>query len=129
MRTSNVDLLHIDTVSYSSIVELGDSSIIQGFSRALATQKEQELFFGNERDFSSYSIFTEQLPFNPIFQKPSVHIDNRASPMIKVKNIKVTGVSSTSILHIGNSKMIQMETRIKHIRHLMDEKTTDPLEK
>ena len=88
MRTSSVDSININSVTLSSIVELGDSSMIQGFSRALAIQREQELSFGNEGDFSAYSIFSEKLPLLPITEALSLQIDNQASPIIKVKNIK-----------------------------------------
>jgi spore germination protein PE len=125
MRTSSVDSIQINSVSLSSIVEVGDTSIIQSFSRALAIQREQELFFGNEGNFSAYSIFSEKLPFNPITEPLSLQIDNQASPVIKVKNINLIGVSSSSIVQIGSSRMIQMETRIKHIRHLMDDKDSN----
>lgn len=124
MRTSSVDSININSVTLSSIVELGDSSMIQSFSRALAIQREQELFFGNEGDFSAYSIFSEKLPLLPITEALSLQFDNQASPIIKVKNINLTGVSSSSIVQIGSSRMIQMETRIKHIRHLMKDKAS-----
>jgi spore germination protein PE len=118
-RTSCVDWLQLNSVGLSSVVEIGDSSVIQAFSRALALQREQELFSGHEGEFNNFPIFSSNSAIVPITQIPNIHIDNTQSPKINVKNLNVNAVSSAAIVHIGSSKSIQMETRIKHIRHLL----------
>jgi spore germination protein PE len=119
-RTSYVHSIHVDTVGFSSIIQLGDSTAIQGFSRALAVQREAELFYGNEGNFSTYPVFFEPIPLPPITENLSMQINNRLSSCIKVNDINIIGVSSSSLLHIGNSETVQMEVRIKHIRQLLD---------
>ncbi|MFE8700307.1 spore germination protein GerPE [Cytobacillus sp. FJAT-54145] len=125
-RTSSVNHLHVTTLAFSSIVQLGDSSIINGYSRALAVQREKELFFGNEGNLSKYPVFNREIPLLPIDEPISIATTNK-NPIIKVNNINVIGVSSSSIIHVGNSKNVYMETRIKHIRQLLNSNGRDNL--
>jgi spore germination protein PE len=102
--------------SFSSILQLGDSCIINGFSRALAVQREAEIFFGNEGNMSSYSITTKPIPFLPINEALYFTAHN-TNPLIKVQNMDIIGFSNSSILHVGNTKNVSLEARVKHIRH------------
>ncbi|MFD2443142.1 spore germination protein GerPE [Bacillus sp. CGMCC 1.16607] len=118
-RYSKVDHLKIIVVTISSIAQIGDSKIVNGFSRALAVQREAEVFFGNEGDFSNYWVFKEPIPLPPI-DEVIMFQSNNLSPCIKVSNINITGVSAASIVHIGSSDHVYMESRIKHIRQLFE---------
>lgn len=115
-RISNVDRLYVMILSFSSIIQVGDSSIVNGFSRAIAVQREAEIFYGNEGNFPSYSVFKKPIPFIPI-QEDVSNIPHNLNPIIKVNNIEIIGISSSSILHVGSSKNVSMEARVKHIRH------------
>jgi spore germination protein PE len=117
-RSSYVDNIAVKIVSFSSILQLGDSCIINGLSRALAVQRESEIFLGNEGNFNAYSIFSEPIPFAPV-NEPFTFRTHNPKPLIKVQKIDVIGFSSSSILHVGNSKHISMEARVKHIRQLL----------
>ncbi|WP_019153303.1 spore germination protein GerPE [Robertmurraya massiliosenegalensis] len=118
-RTSSVERITINSLSIVSTLEIGDSSQIQAFSRAIAVQREHEIFFGNEMKFTNFDIFTETIPMEPIFEEVSFETFT-INPIIKVGFIDITGVSTSSIVHIGNTKNVYMESRIKHIRHLHD---------
>ncbi|QED47184.1 spore germination protein GerPE [Cytobacillus dafuensis] len=122
-RTSIVDEIKIDTFFYSSIFQIGDSSIIQGFSRALAVQREQEIFYGNEGNFNVYPVFTKPIPFQPVEISIPMYTEN-LNPIIKVHHLDIVGVSVSSIIHIGSSNHVSMETRIKHIRQLLPKNKT-----
>jgi spore germination protein PE len=117
-RTSCVDTINIKTVSFASTVQLGDSCIINGLSRALAVQRETELFYGNEGNLSNYRVFREPIPFLPITE-PFTYFRQNPNPLIKVNEINIIGMSSSSLLHVGNSKHVSMEARVKHIRQLL----------
>jgi spore germination protein PE len=117
-RTSCVDTINIKTVSFASTVQLGDSCIINGLSRALAVQREAELFYGNEGNLSYYRVYSEPIPFLPITD-PFTYSRHNPNPLIKVNTINIIGISSSSLLHIGNSGHVSMESRVKHIRHLL----------
>ncbi|WP_066252030.1 spore germination protein GerPE [Neobacillus drentensis] len=116
-RTSCVDNINIKIVSFASTVQLGDSCIINGLSTALAVQREIEVFYGNEGNLSSYRIFSEPIPFLPITE-PFTYSRQNPNPLIKVNKIDIIGISSSSLLHVGNSRNVSMEARIKHIRQL-----------
>jgi len=117
-RISSVDHFKNRIVSFSSVVQLGDSCILNGFSRALAVQREAEIFLGNEGNFPTYSIFRMPLQLPPINESISFIRHNR-TPIIKANNIDITALSNSSIVHIGNTKHASMEVRIKHIRQLL----------
>jgi spore germination protein PE len=114
-RISNVDKVKVSIVSYSSVIQLGDSCITNGYSRALAVQREAEEFYGNEGNFPSYSVFTKPIPLPPINEEISMFTHN-TKPVIKVNHIDIIGISAASILHVGNTRNVSMEVRIKHIR-------------
>jgi spore germination protein PE len=117
-RTSSVDELNVKIAAFASTIQLGDSCIINGYSRALAVQREVETFYGNEGNFSSYHVFSEPIPL-PVINENLPYMSHNLNPIIKVKKIGIIGISSASILHVGNSKDISMEVRVKHIRQLL----------
>lgn len=117
-RTANVDRIKADSVSFASVLQIGDSDQVRAFSRALAVQREAEVFFDNEGNFNAYSIFTEAISHSPLTESIQSTTHN-LNPFIKVGNIDILGVSSSSIVHLGNSRQISMEARVKHIRQLL----------
>lgn len=119
-RTSCVDHIHIDIVSFASTIQLGDAKIVNSQSRAMAVQREAEVFFSREGNYSNYSNFTEPIPFVPITEEFS-YASFQLNPIIKVNRIAILGVSSASILQVGNSEHVSLEARIKHIRQLLPE--------
>jgi spore germination protein PE len=117
-RSSNVNTINVKVASYSSVLQLGDSCIINGLSRALAVQREEEQDYGNEGDLAAYSVFTEPIPFTPITEN-LCYQTHHLNPIIKVNHLNVIGFSSASVLHVGNSQTISMEARVKHLRQLL----------
>lgn len=91
--------------------------MVNGFSRALAVQREADVFFAEEGNFSNYRVFSEPIPFLPITEKMSLSTHN-SLPLIKVNTISILAMSSSAILHVGNSENVSLEARVKHIRQL-----------
>lgn len=120
-RTASVNSVEIDSLAIASVFQIGDSNLIQGFSRAIAVQREKELFFGNEGNFAEFPIFSEPIPLIPISENINMSRQN-INPFIKVGNIDIIGVSSSSVVHLGNTNHVSMETRVKHIRQLLARK-------
>ncbi|MBY0095290.1 spore germination protein GerPE [Mesobacillus maritimus] len=120
-RTASVNNVEMDSLAIASVFQIGDSNLIQGFSRAIAVQREVELFFDNEGNFANYPIFSEPLPLIPISETINMSRQN-INPFIKVGNIDIIGVSSSSIVHLGNTNHVTLETRVKHIRQLSPKK-------
>lgn len=117
-RSSYVDKINVKVASYSSILQLGDSCILNGISRALAVQREVEQEYGNEGNYAAYSVFSEPIPLPPITEN-IVYQTHHLHPIIKVNTLNVIGFSSASVLHVGNTQDISMEARVKHIRQLL----------
>ena len=117
-RIASVDHIKIDSVIFSSVFQIGDSQEIQAFSRALAVQREAEVFFENEGNFTVYPIFSEPIPFQET-EESVIRSTQNLNPVLKVRNIDIIGVSSSAIVHLGNSKNISLESRVKHIRQLL----------
>lgn len=122
-RTSVVDHIKLSLLSFSSTFEIGDANYFQAFSRALAVQRQRKLFYGDEGHFENYAVFSEPISFMPISEELTIHFEN-IKPIIKVDNIKITAVSSASLLQIGSCRHLFSETRIKHIRQIEKLKTT-----
>lgn len=122
-RTSVVNKAKAIVLSFSSIFEIGDASYYQAVSRALAIQRQQKIFYGIEGSFNDYPIFSELIPLPPIEEEVTCQFEN-LKPIIKVNNINITGVSSASLLQIGNCHHLYAEARIKHIRQLNAPKAT-----
>jgi spore germination protein PE len=116
-RTSNVGNINLTSLTIGSSFEIGDSVYIQSISRALAVQREVELFFDDEGNFSDFPIFQRPILLPPITE-PFTYESMPKNLLIKVGKITIIAVSSASVLHIGSSRHINMESRIKHIRHL-----------
>jgi spore germination protein PE len=114
-RISKVDSLHVDSAILSAVIQIGDSSHINSFSRAIAVQRQKELFFTFEGDFRLYPIFSYSLPLPPI-DEPFTMQATSLNPMIKVGSIDVRAMSAAPVLHIGSSEHVQAEARIMHIR-------------
>lgn len=116
-RTSIVNYTKVNSVGLGSVLQIGDSVQIKPLTRALAIQRQVQLFYGNEGDFEAFPIFTMEIPKFDTVENIIVKRHNPTS-FIKVNQIKVTSVSSASVYHIGSSTNIDAESRIKHIRQL-----------
>ena len=121
-RIACVDHIKIDSVSFSSIFQIGDSEQIQVVSRALAVQREAEIFFDNEGNFNAFSVYSEAIPFQPADEDNVVFSTHNINPVLKVRNIDILGASSSSVVHLGNTGNISAEARVKHIRQLLPRK-------
>jgi len=117
-RTAVVNDVEINSVAIASVFQIGDSELIQSFSRAIAVQREAELFFGNEGNFAEFPIFSEPIPLPTISEKMN-YIRQNNNPFLKVGRIDIIGVSSSAIVQLGNTRHVSLESRVKHIRQLL----------
>ncbi|KRG16666.1 hypothetical protein ACA30_00605 [Virgibacillus soli] len=116
-RNSMVQTIHITNIIFSSILEIGDTVRTRGYSRALADQRREEIFFGNEGNFGTYSIFSEPTIMPPLPPLPKIE-KYHALPNIRVGNIRIKGLSASAITQVGNTHNVYMDSKIHHIRHL-----------
>ncbi len=117
-RTSVVPNIFINSISFSSVFEIGDVSKINTSSQALAVQREYPLFVENEANYSSYQIFSENIPI-PVIHEFVDQTFIHENPIIKVDSLKITGISNSSVVQVGSADSLFAETRVKHIRQLL----------
>jgi spore germination protein PE len=117
-RTSDVNHIHIRSVLFSSIVNVGDTVEHTAFSRAIAIQKYEPEFntaLSNLIDYPKYQIFTMVRP--PAIPPKEVVMESYHDPaFIKVNSIDIFGISTAAMLHIGGIQNIDLESRVKHVR-------------
>lgn len=119
-RISVVNYLEVDIITLGSVLEVGDADEITPRHKALAVQREKELFYGTEGNFN-YPVFTRPIP-QPVMHTP-VNITRRnESNFIKVNYIDIISVSLASIAQIGSNRIVDTEARVKHIRQLLEER-------
>ncbi|WP_374724171.1 spore germination protein GerPE [Calidifontibacillus erzurumensis] len=121
-RLSIVDSVNISSIKDGSVVEIGDSFNVRLYSKALAVQREQELFLENEGSFH-YPIFYRHIP-NPIITERVFMARNNECPKIEVNKVSIFGVSTSTVFQIGSTNTIHSEARVKHIRHLIKDRDT-----
>lgn len=120
-RTSIVDKMNILSVSFASILEIGDSVSITPLSRALAVQREYQLFFEDEGNWDDFPIFSKTIPQPEMDEDIQINYYYE-NPVIKVHHIDITGASTSAVVQIGSTKKINSEARVKHIRQIAEEK-------
>ncbi|MCU9612476.1 spore germination protein GerPE [Caldibacillus lycopersici] len=116
-RISHVNSIDVTSITFSSFLQIGDSKEIDAYSRALAVQREETIFHGKEGRFKDYDVFSIPL-FLPPLDEEIISVTNNQKNHIHVGELKIIGLSSSSIAHIGNNERLYAEARIKHIRHI-----------
>ena len=126
-RISKVKSLLSDTVSFSSTLQIGDTSYIDGNALALAIQKKSETFHSVDIHFEDYNIFKKPF-YIPRLYEPVISRFSNPNPFIRVGNINIIGISSSSVVGVGNVGHARMESRVKHIREVPKKPEETPIE-
>ncbi|WP_110929046.1 spore germination protein GerPE [Bacillus massiliglaciei] len=122
-RLSKVKSIEVQTLSFSSLLQIGDMSYIDGVSYALADQRKESTFLGQEGHFD-YPVFRRPPIFLPLDEPVSISFEN-PSPVIQVNSVDIIGISSSSVVGVGNAGDVRMISRIKHIREIPEENQPD----
>ncbi|MED4585961.1 spore germination protein GerPE [Brevibacillus choshinensis] len=117
-RTSHVHTFTNISIDASSVIEIGDSEEINAIANILAVQRDKAIFYENEFQFGDYTAFCEPLPL-PVDQEPICLLTFHETPSIRVDKVNVSFAAASSLIHIGSSECVQLETRVKNIRHLV----------
>ncbi|MFM1653395.1 spore germination protein GerPE [Brevibacillus sp. B_LB10_24] len=120
-RISSVQHVSILNIDPYSIFEVGDSFHVHPITKAIAVQRQQAIFLESEFPLSDYPMFTERIP-QPFVVEPLKMETINKSPFLNVDNIKINNMVSSSVLHLGSSRILHSEARVKTIRHLLREK-------
>ncbi|WP_248929487.1 spore germination protein GerPE [Paenibacillus hamazuiensis] len=117
MRNSVVGNIYINTVLLSSILQAGDNVEIKSRTKVLAIQEAKPEFTTDEGRFEDFQIFEVPIPKPDVDEGVRVRTAN-VNPNICVSNIKITSVTTSSVFQIGANRLMDLETRVKHIRQL-----------
>ncbi|MFJ9499911.1 spore germination protein GerPE [Brevibacillus centrosporus] len=120
-RTSYVHSLTNISIDSSSVLQIGDSQKVDAQSYILAVQRDKVIFFENEFLFRDYVAFCEPFPL-PSDCEPITTRTFHENPSIRVDKVNVSFAAASAVIHIGSSECVEMETRVKNIRHLVRNK-------
>ncbi|MCZ8518843.1 MULTISPECIES: spore germination protein GerPE [Paenibacillus] len=118
VRTSVIGTMRIIDVGYASAVFAGDVVDFSPVSLALAVQREIPNYYGNEGKFESFPLFVVPIAL-PSAQQPVEMTVTQSCGQIRVDRIRVTAVSSSSMVQAGSNRSVRAESRVKHIRQLL----------
>ncbi|USK60695.1 spore germination protein GerPE [Peribacillus asahii] len=116
-RISKTKSLRVTSIIFSSTLQLGDCSYIDGTSHAIAVQRRSEILYKRDDQFSDYKIFSQPSIFPVISEQLQMRVNNLC-PFIETGNIIINAMSTSSIATIGNVGHIRMTSRIHHTRLL-----------
>jgi len=126
-RISKVKSISSKTLIFSSTMQIGDCSYIDGKSFALAIQKKSETFQSVDIHFEDYEI--SKRPFYiPRLNEPVISSFSNPNPFIRVGHINIIGISTSSVVGVGNVGHARMESRVKHIREIPKKTEETPIE-
>ncbi|WP_340673298.1 spore germination protein GerPE [Brevibacillus agri] len=117
-RTSHVKKLNSISIDSSSVLQIGDSKEVNARSNILAVQREKAIFYQHEFEFADYAVFSVPLPA-PCPAEPICLDTFHDCPRIHVKKVDVPFTAASSLIHIGSTDCLTLETRLKTIRHLL----------
>jgi spore germination protein PE len=110
-----VQMLRVDSISYSSILLVGDAQRITSDSKDLIIQSKDTFYLGPERDFSEFPIFAKEIPETKVPVPLQMNVINE-SKLIKVKEIEAKAAGESSVIQIGSNCSIRCDSRIKTIK-------------
>ncbi|SHM43808.1 spore germination protein GerPE [Gracilibacillus kekensis] len=119
-RTTKVKDIKVSSLTYSSLLQIGDAKQIDSKLDALAVQKEGGADSDKGFELERYPIFDTTInPFPDPETVEGIHCHHRKD--ISIPTIDVTAISSSSIVQLGSTDSIQSLARQKHIRIIQSE--------
>ncbi|SDJ87848.1 spore germination protein GerPE [Sediminibacillus albus] len=123
-RKVHLNSIYLNSISYSSIFEIGDTESCHPVTKAIAVQQEDLKFQEEAFDFADFDIFSRKA--DRLASAFSVKQENiHHSARINVGQISIIGASSSSVVQIGSLANLHSEARIKHIRVLKEEQDNE----
>ncbi|KFI04218.1 spore germination protein GerPE [Bacillus spizizenii] len=126
-RISRIRQIKFNSLGIASVFQAGDTNEIDMKIKVLAVQRSLSTFYESEGSFNRKEY--------PIFEQPAVKLLPETGvqtafchevPVIYVRNIKIQGVSSSSVFHAGSASVVRGDARIKHIRQIQPLRSQSP---
>ncbi|WFA06397.1 spore germination protein GerPE [Bacillus sp. HSf4] len=112
--------LKVQSVLISSTLKIGDTDELNLKTKILAVQRSLSLFFGNEGSLRQEDFQLYRQPIPQLLPETGVRSAFfHEVPVIRVRAIKVLGVSTSSVAQVGSTRRIMADSRVKHIRKLI----------
>ncbi|ANY71564.1 spore gernimation protein KA [Paenibacillus ihbetae] len=117
-RNVYVENMHIINISDGSTCICGRSEDLHAYTEALAVQRQVPVFYEDEGSFEDYPIFTRDIPKLPDISDVEMDIIQEHN-LIRVNRVDVLSVASASTVQIGTTEQLDLEARVKAIRHFI----------
>ncbi|RDY86900.1 spore germination protein GerPE [Bacillus amyloliquefaciens] len=119
-RISRLRSAKVNSVGIGSVFQAGDTNEINMKVKVLADQRTLAVYRDDEGSFNrkEYPIFQQPV----VMPLPETGVQTafcHENPSIRVRNVKVQGVSSASVVQIGSSSVVLGDSRLKHIRQIV----------
>lgn len=116
-----INQLNIISTAIGSVVQIGDSNMLQARNRAILVQREQPFYLGIEGQFEGYNIFRDTEITIPTRQTSvCMHVTN-VNPFISVDFVSLGSLEYTGIFHVGPIDYVFNNSRVLQIRHFISE--------
>ncbi|MFN2747046.1 MULTISPECIES: spore germination protein GerPE [Bacillus] len=120
IRTSKVKFLKAESVGITSTLKIGDVDELNLKTKILAVQRSLSLFFGYEGSFRQDDFQLYRQPIPHLLPETGVRTAFfHEVPAIRVRAVKIWGVSTSSVAQVGSTRRIMADSRVKHIRKLI----------
>lgn len=111
--------LQVDNVVFGSVCKLGDTLTLRPTSRVFALQRERAEFDGREEE-PDEELPAMKRPIMPPEADVRVRVrTHNEHPFIVVERIRVISASTAGVVHLGNCRTVEAESRVKHIRQFL----------
>ncbi|QOQ56045.1 spore germination protein GerPE [Bacillus amyloliquefaciens] len=126
-RISRLRSAKVNSVGIGSVFQAGDTNEINMKVKILADQRSLAVYRDDEGSFNrkEYQIFRQPA----VMPLPETGVQSafcHENPSIRVRNVKVQGLSSASVLQIGSSSVVLGDSRLKHIRQIASPSSQSP---
>lgn len=119
-RTSLVNGIKIDAISEASHLQIGDTNEIHATTVNFAAQQLQPVFVMGMGDRFFEEFKQHQIPF-PQFQDEVMMTTFHENPFIKVDVVRSLAIAVSGVIHIGNIRHMEGQSRVHHFRQLPKE--------
>lgn len=120
-RLSIVGYVYVNEIGSSSVMQVGDNVNTALDTNVFAVQREVPIYYSNEGSFKAYPFYQRPIPAPQPPEPFTMCVDNLGS-FIRVRGLRILGVSSTSILQIGSNRISSGVSRVKNIRQFVTNK-------
>ena len=109
----------VNNILTASIFQVGDVHGINTKSKAFALQRTYPIFDSSEANVDEYPIFSYKEP--PLVLSHPIHVRTQnICPYIYVNHIHITSAAAASVLQLGNSESIYSNSKVRHVRQIID---------